>query len=410
MLFVGNDWADDHHDVWVMSETGERLAAHRFDEGPEGLGEFHEMVAVLTGDSDNPPEVVVGVETDRGLWVQALVAAGYQVYAVNPRSVARYRERHTVSGAKSDRADAKVLADLVRTDRHNHRQVAGDSTGAQAVTVLARAHANLIRGRTRHGNALRTGLKEYYPQAVATFEHLADRDALAVLERAPTPAEGAALTVAQIRAVLKKAGRQRYLDSRAADIQAGLRTEGLTAPGPVAAAHAASTRATVAILTEISRQIQELETELEASFEQHPDADIYLSVPGLGVILGARVLGEFGDDPDRYATVKSRRNYAGTSPLTIASGKHHTVIGRYVRNKRLADAIDRWAFASLTASPGSRTFYDQHRAQGDSHAQALRALGNRLVGILHGCLRTQTPYNENTAWGHRQPASPTIAA
>lgn len=292
----------------------------------------------------------MGVETDRGLWVQALVAAGYQVYAINPRSVARYRERHGLSGAKSDRGDAKVLADLVRTDRHNHRQVAGDSAEVRGITVLARVHQKLIRERTRHTLMLRAALREFYPQALATFDDLAGGDALAVLERAPTPDAGARMSVSQIRAALKRAGRQRYLDKRSSEIQAGLRTEQLTAPPPVAKAYGATSRATVAILIELNRQISQLETELATDFEQHPDADIYLSQPGLGVVLGARVLGEFGDDPDRYADVKSRRNYAGTSPITIASGKHRSVIARYVRNRRLS--VDRWAYSSLNASAG----------------------------------------------------------
>ncbi len=407
MLFVGNDWSVDHHDVCLMNETGEWLAAQRLGEGPEGMGQFHEMVSEWV---DDPSQVVVGVETDRGLWIETLVAAGYQVYAINPRSVARYRERHSVSGAKSDRADAKLLADLVRTDRHNHRRVADDSDEVGAITVLARAHQNLIGERTRHANVLRSGLREYYPQALETFDKLADRDTLAVLAQAPIPAAGARLSIAQIRSMLKKAGRQRYLDSRAAHIQTGLRSVGLTASDPLTSAQAATTRATVAILVELNRQITQLETALAEHFEQHPDADIYLSLPGLGVVLGARVLGEFGDDPDRYADVKSRRNYAGTSPLTIASGKHRTVTARHIRNNRLHDTIGRWAFSSLTASPGCRQFYDQRRTKGDTHSQALRTLGNRLVGILHGCLRTRTHYNEQTAWSHRQPNPQTNAA
>ena len=118
-------------------------------------------------------------------------------------------------------------------------------------------------------------------------------------------------------------------------------------------------------------------------------------------MLGARVLGEFGDDPNRYATTKSRKNYAGTSPITRASGTRSVALARFVRNNRLADALDQWAFASITASPGARAFYDRHRAAGDSHHKALRALANRWVGILHGCLDHRTRYDENTAWAHR---------
>jgi transposase len=154
----------------------------------------------------------------------------------------------------------------------------------------------------------------------------------------------------------------------------------------------------------LNRQITQLETTLTASFEQHPDSDIYHSLPGFGVVLGARALGEFGDDPNRYASGKSRRNYAGTSPLTIASGKKKAVLARHVRNRRLYDALDQAAFCALTQSPGCRAFYDQRRAKGDLHHQALRALANRLVGILHGCLEHRCLYDDHTAWAHRQPA------
>jgi transposase len=399
MIFVGDDWAEDHHDVHVMDADGARLASRRLPEGLAGIRGFHELMGTH---AEEPSQVVIGIETDRGLWVQALSAAGYQVYAVNPLAVARYRDRHQVSGAKSDAGDAKLLADLVRTDRHNHRPMAGDSSQAEAIKVLARGQQNLIWTRTRHTNALRSALREYYPAALQVFDNLHDRDALAVLGRAPTPAEAAHLSLAKIRSALKRAGRQRNIDARTQEIAAALRTEQLTAPTAVTAAFAATTRAAVGIIGELNHQIADLEAELATHFETHPDADVYLSLPGLGVILGARVLGEFGDDPDRYTTAKSRKNYAGTSPLTVASGKKRAVLARRVRNRRLYDAIDHWALCALTNSPGARAFYDHHRAAGDLHHQALRALGNRLVGILHGCLRHHTAYSETTAWAHRQ--------
>ena len=318
MIFIGDDWAEDHHDVHVMDEAGARLASRRLPEGLAGIRELHELIAAH---AEEPDQVVIGIETDRGLWVEALSAAGYQLFAINPLAVARYRDRHHVSGAKSDASDAKLLADLVRTDRHNHRRIAGDSDAAEAIKVLARAHQNLIWARTHHTLQLRSALREYYPAALEAFEDLDDRDALAVLGRAPTPEQAATLGLPAIRSALKRGGRQRYIDARAREIQAALRREQLTAPAPISAAFAATTRAAVSIIAELNRQISELEASLAEHFETHPDADIYLSLPGLGVILGARVLGEFGDDPNRYTDAKSRKNYAGTSPLTIASGR-----------------------------------------------------------------------------------------
>ncbi|MFV8246320.1 IS110 family transposase [Mycolicibacterium peregrinum] len=406
-IFVGFDWAEDHHDVHVMDAEGTKLASRRLPEGLAGIRQFHELVAAHT---EEPAQVVIGIETDRGLWVEALTAAGYEVFAVNPLAVARYRDRHHLSGAKSDAADAKLLADLVRTDRHNHRPIAGDTPDVEAIKVLARAHQNLIWSRNRNTNALRSALREYYPAALEAFESLADRDALAILGRAPTPTDAAGLSISKIRSALKAAGRQRNLDARALEIQTALRSDQLAAPAAVTAAFGATTRAVVGIIVELNHQIAGLEAELATHFETHPDADIYLSLPGLGVILGARVLGEFGDDPNRYTTAKSRKNYAGTSPLTIASGRKRAVLARHVRNRRLYDAIDQWAFCALTNSPGARAFYDQHRAAGDMHHQALRALGNRLVSILHGCLHHHSAYSEHKAWAHRQTASGSEAA
>ena len=407
MLFVGDDWAEDHHDVHLMDETGLQLARRRLPEGLAGIGAFHALVA---DHADEPEEVVIGIETDRGLWAQALIAAGYHVYAINPLAVARYRDRHNVAGAKSDAGDAKVLADLVRTDRHNHRPIAGDSHDAGAIKVLARGHQNLIWSRNRQTNALRNALREYYPAALVAFDDLASNDCLAVLAKAPTPAVGARLSAGQISVVLKRGGRQRNLDRRANEIRDALRNEQLTAPEAIVEAFAATTIAAVGIIAELNRQITRLEQTLSDRFEQHPDADIYRSLPGLGVILGARALGEFGDDPNRYADSKSRKNYAGTSPRTIASGKKRAVLARHVRNRRLYDTIDQWAFCAISNSPGCRAFYDQHRAAGDLHHQALRALGNRLVGILHGCLQHRARYDEHTAWAHRQPHATEEAA
>ena len=405
-LYVDDDWSEDHHDIQLMNEAGEQLAARRLPEGVKGVAALHELVAAHASD---PGEVVVGIETDRGPWVAALLAAGYRVYAINPRSAARYRDRHHVGGAKSGAADAKLLADLVRTDRHNHRPVAGDSDEADAVRVLARAHQQLIWDRVRQTNRLRNVLREYFPAALQAFPKLAHGDALGVLARAPGPREAARLSTAKIRSALSRGGRQRNLEQRAAVVRDALRSPQLEAPPAVSRAFAASTRAAVAQISEINRQITELEAELTSHFEQHPDAALYRSLPGLGVVLGARVLGEFGDDPERYDSAKSRRNYAGTSPLTVASGRKRIVRARFVRNRRLSAAADQWALCSLQASPGCHDFYQRRRAAGDLHHQALRALGNRLVGYLHGCLRTRTHYDEATAWGHRHDREPLAA-
>jgi len=220
LIFVGNDWAEDHHDIEVMDDAGVTLARRRLPEGVVGVGMVHALIAEH---AEDPAEVVVGIETDRGLWVASLVAAGYVVFAINPLAVSRYRDRHVTSGAKSDTGDAHVLADLVRTDRHQHRPIAGDTPEVLGVRVLARAHQRLIWDRTRQTNRLRSALREFFPAALAAFEDLDHPDALAVLAKAPTPATAARLSVAAIAAALRKGGRQRNIDARAAAIQTVLR-------------------------------------------------------------------------------------------------------------------------------------------------------------------------------------------
>jgi transposase len=400
VLFVGDDWAEAHHDVELMDAAGRRLVKARLPEGVTGMARLHAMIGEQLGEDAEETEVVVGIETDRGPWVRALIAAGYTVFAVNPLSVARYRERHSVSGAKSDAADAHTLADMVRTDSHQLRAVAGDSAAAEAVKVLTRAHKTLIWERTRHTQRLRHALREYFPAALEAFEDLDAADTLELLAKAPDPASAAKLTIAQISAALKRA-RRRNVAEKATRIQAVLRAEHLGQPEAVTAAYAATTRAAAAVLTTLVEQVKTLQGQVDAHFGPHPDAEIIGSQPGLGPVLGARVLAEFGDDPTRYADAKSRKNYAGTSPITRASGKKKVVVARFVHNDRLIDALMTQAFAALNASPGARAYYDHHRARGAEHNAALRQLANRLVGILHGCLKTRTLYDETTAWSHR---------
>jgi transposase len=401
-LFVGDDWAEDHHDVEVMDGTGRRLAKARLPEGVAGMARLHAIVGELVGDQPDQAdevEVLVGIETDRGPWVRALIAAGYVVLAVNPLQAARFRDRLGVSGAKSDAGDAHVLADMVRTHAHELRPVAGDSPEAEAIKVVARTHKTLIWERTRHTQRLRHALLDYFPAALAAFEDLDAADTLELLGKAPTPAQAARLTIAQISAALKRA-RRRDIAEKAAAIQAALRAEHLGQPQVVTAAYAASVQALLAVLTVLNTQVKTLQGQVDAHFGQHPAAEIITSQPGLGVVCGARVLAEFGDDPDRYATAKARKNYAGTSPITRASGKKKVALARFVHNDRLIDALLAQAFSALSTSPGARAYYDRQRARGASHNAALRQLANRLVGILHGCLKTDTLYNETTAWSH----------
>jgi transposase len=400
VLFVGDDWAEDHHDIEVQDEQGRVLTRARLPEGIAGITRLHALIGQFAGTDAVPAEVAVGIETDRGLWVTALCAAGYTVYAINPRQVARYRERHGTSGAKSDKGDAHTMTDMVRTDSHQLRPVAGDSPGAEALKVAARAHQTLIWERSRHVLRLRAALREYFPAALEAFGDLAAADTLELLATAPDPASAARLTTSQITAALKRA-RRRGVPVKAAAIAAALRSEQLYQPQPIADVYAATVRSLTVIIAALNGEIATMERQVTGCFRRHPDAAIYLSQPGIGEILGARQLGEFGDDPHRYASAKARKNYAATSPVTRQSGKKKIVMARFIRNDRLADALHRQAQSALRASSGARAYYYEQCDRGLDHDAALRALSNRLVGILHGCLKTGTLYDEATAWSHR---------
>jgi transposase len=411
LLFVGDDWAEDHHDIEIVDEAGQRLAKRRLPEGLAGLSTLHALIAAQLpepGLDVDPVQVLasvkVGIETDRGPWVAALVAAGYEVYAINPKKSSRYRELHATSGAKSDPGDAHVLAEIVRLDRGHHRPVTGDSAQADAVKLVARAHQTVIWDRSRAVLRLRAALRDYFPAALDAFEDLDAPDTLELLGRAPDPDRAAKLSLAKITAALTRA-RRRDPHTRAVQIQAILRGEQLPQPAAVQAAYAAIVANAVRLIVELNRQVEGLGEVVGEHFGRHRDAEVYLSQPGLGPILAARILGEFGDDPHRFADAKARKNYTGTSPITKTSGTRRAVIARYARNKRLGDAVHQWAFCSLRGSPGATAYYQALRNRNIGHQAALRQLANRLVGILHGCLKTGTAYDEHTAWSHHTHAA-----
>ena len=407
LMFIGDDWAEDHHDVEIQNETGRRLAKARLPEGLEGITRLHALVAehAPTDWADLPSEevagrVVIGIETDRGPWVTALRAAGYRVFAINPLSAARYRQRHSTSGAKSDAGDAHVLAEIVRLDRDHHRQIAGDTDLVDAVKLLARAHQTAIWERTRQILRLRSTLREYFPAAIEAFEDLAAKDTLLLLARASSPAQVAKLTRSQVVSALR-AARRHHVEAKADALLAVLRAPNLRQPATTEAAYAAVVVGQIGILTALNVQIAQLQEVVSEHFVRHPAADIYLSQPGFGVVLAARALGEFGDDKERFTDARSRKNYSGQSPITRASGKKTIVMARYATNRRLGAALHLQAFSALIASPGARAYYDELRTRKIGHHAALRQLANRLVGILHGCLKTGVKYDENTAWAHR---------
>lgn len=404
----GIDWAEDHHDVALVDCDARLLAKLRISDDADG---FQQLLDMLAEHGDTPQSLIpIAIETSRGLLVACLRAGGRPVYAINPMAVARYRDRHTVSGKKSDHQDAMVLANILRTDADLHRALPGDSELARAIAVLARAQQDAVADRTRAHNRLRSHLREYYPAILEAFadkrEHLLAREARAILAIAPTPADAARLTRARLRATVTRSGRQRKIDAETDRLFEILRRTRLHQPARVEAAMGCQTLALLASLEAACQSCDDLAEATETLFQQHPDAQIITSFPGLGTLTGARVLAEIGDDRSRFATARSLKAYAGSAPVTRESGKTRHVSHRRIKNSRLAATGRHWAFAALTASPGAHAHYNRRRDAGDHYYAALRNLFNRQLGQLHHCLLTHQNYDEATAFA--TPASPPL--
>ena len=400
MLFVGDDWAEGHHDIEVINEAGEILGTRRFDDEPAGLDAFTAWVAEFAGDHDDLEDVHITIETDHGVWVRALVAAGYSVYAVDPLQAKRHREAVMKSPSKADKSDAHGLADMARTRYRQLYRLGEDSALAAAIKVAARDRQRAIWERTRHANRLRAALMMYFPAILAVCRvaklELISPPILALLDAAPTPQAAAALTVEQVTVWLK--GR-RDKHTKAENIVATLRAPALEQPAELVEAYTASVRASIAFIRVAVEQTDALEAVAADLFHRHPDAEIYLSQPGIGDVTGPRVLGEFGDDRCRYRSAKARKNAAQTSPLTQQSGKRRSVRARYFGNDRLLDALMLQADSARMNDRYADAYYRKQRARGVDHAAALRQLANKLVGIHHGCLARRQPYDPAKAWG-----------
>jgi hypothetical protein len=407
-VFCGIDWAEGHHDIAVVDELGQLVAKKRIDETVTGFADLTVMLAEV-GDTDEDP-VPVAIETPRGLLVAVLRASGRPVFAINPMAVARYRERHTVSRGKSDHADAMTLANILRTDLHIHRRMPADTRLAQAVAVLARAHQDATWRRSKASNELRSLLREYYPAFLEAFAgsnatNLASPEARAVLAIAPTPAAAAKLSKARIAAALRRAGRQRGIDTTAARLHIALRQPQLRQPDIVEQAMAHQALALLATLDVECRNVDELGQATAEAFRQHPDYSIITSFPGLADNTGARVLAELGDDRARFTDARSVKAYAGSAPITRASGRSISITYRRVKNDRLAAAGWAWAFAAMAHDAHANRHYRHRRDHGDRHPAALRHLFNRMLGQLYHCLQTGQHYHPHKAFpGQIHPA------
>jgi transposase len=410
LIYCGIDWAERTHDVALVDDTGQLLAKRHITDDAAGYRLLLDLLAEHGDTAEDP--IPVAIETSRGLLVAVLRTGRRKVFAINPMAAARYRDRHSVSRKKSDPGDALVLANILRTDMHAHRPLPDDSDLAKAVAVLARAQQDATWNRQQIANQLRSLLREYYPAALAAFADwkngLCRPEARALLHAAPTPAMAARLTRTQLGAALKRSGRQRGIDAEAERLREVFRADWAHQPPLVENALGQQMIALLVQLDAACTAAENLAKAVEEAFPKHPDAEIILGFPGLGVQLGARVLAEIGDDRQRFADARGLKAYAGSSPITRASGKKSSITRRWVKNDRLNHAGYLWAFSAPNASPGAKAHYQRRREQGDWHASAQRHLFNRMIGQLYHCLQKRQMFDEETAFP--APDAPSLVA
>jgi transposase len=360
-VYCGIDWAEGHHDIALVDNDGKLVAKRRINESLDGIGELTAMFAAA-GDCAEEP-IPVAIETPRGLLVAVLRAAGRPIYPINPLAVARYRERTSVSGKKSDHVDAMALANILRTDAHLHRMLPDDSALARSITVLARAYQDAVWRRTKLVQELRARLREYYPGFLAAFASGSGSGGC------PLPSWPVAMPVRCWRSFLARSRRQRCRgpgsrrrcvaagDSAAspASPRAALRDPQLRQDPLVERAMRTETLALLGVLNAVCGSVDQLAAALTEAFEQHRDYKVITSFPGLADISGAIVLAEIGDDRDRFRDDRALQAFAGSAPVTRAPGKSRTVTRRRTKNNRLAafeGSVD--GGAAVTEEAGDR--------------------------------------------------------
>jgi transposase len=403
MLLVGIDWAEEAHAACLLDPGGRVVRRLTVPHTAAGLRRLREAIAAAEPDAG---AVLVALERAHGLLVTSLLEAGYVVYALNPKSVERYRDRERTSGAKTDPADAELLARVLLTDRDRHRRLLLDSAAAQEVRSLARDDERAARDQRRLLNRLRQDLLDVFPQALEAFPDLDAPSTLAFLARWPTVADAGRATAAELAAVFR-AQHHGWPDRAAGRVRAALAAPALAAPAHLARAKAGTVRLLAEQLLLLHRQRAAWEKrlrELLAGGDAHPDGEVLLSLPGLDARLAARVLGEVGDRRERFPTPSALQCYAGTAPVTRASGKARVVSSRLACNRALRQACLQWAFCSLGRSAWARAFYDRQRAAGKPHFKALRALANRWLEVLHHLVRTGQRYDEAVHQANRTKA------
>ncbi len=387
--YIGVDWAESEHAVWVEDEAGAKVLSRQVPETVDGLAEFGRW---LDEQRAAGCELWAAIEKPEGRIVDFLLDHGVVVFAINPKAIAHARDRFRVSGAKSDPFDARVLATFLRTEPTHLTPLRPSSEAAQELKGLTRDYTRQVRQQTRLLNQLTAALKGYYPRALEVVEDLKSQWGRAFLRDYPTPGAVQALSERQWQ---RWARAHRLGDERAAALWGVLHQPQLAIPAHVVRVH---TRRVGAVLEQLNVTIGAVAGYREAItdfFGRMPAAKWATSLPGgaRGTVV-PRLYAELGDAAGRWQSVQHLQGHGGTVPVTARSGKHLSVFFRLACNTHLRDAAQQLARHSLTASEWARAYYDRCRQRGHRHHHALRALAAKWLKIIFVLWRRQIPYDE----------------
>ena len=384
-VFVGFDWASEHHDVVLVDQHGTVLEDFRFDDTGDGW-------RLLIKKLGEHPDPAVAIETSSGATVERLLEAGYAVYPVNPKAAKRYRERKAPSGAKTDRVDAWSLADALRVDGHTWRPLKPDDPLTLELRLLCRDEIGLIEQRTALICQLKAALREYYPVALGAFDDWTRASAWAFIEAFPT---SQALTAAGKRKWEKFLHTHKLCRRETYQKRLELFAQAKDFCGSQAATNAKSMLAIAlaAQLRVLQRHLDKYRDQIEKLFAKHPDHDLFGSLPGAGEKLAPRLLAELGDNRERFDSPEALQCYAGTAPVSYQSGQLKKVRFRRACHKVLRHTVHLWANLSRPQCPWAQAYYDKKIDEGQSHACALRCLGQRWLKILWKMWQTRERYD-----------------
>ena len=388
-IYVGIDWADDHHDVYITDDTAVALDSFSITHSLVGMEKLDSRIMKCCADRES---VQVAIESHRGLLIYNLLEAGYLVYPINPKAMTRYRDRYRMSSSKSDPMDAMVLANILRTDLHLYTPLPRETPADARLRQLTRSHKSLVQQKTKLLNQLTAQLKCYYPVALRLFSRLDHKITMAFLERFPSPDKAAAASLDDIRRFLRE--HNYWHQDRAMSLYESVHQPSLKGSKDLEAIHETIVTSLIGVLRSLVAEIEKLTSKISEEFEHNQAHKVFSSLP-TGGLTAARINGELGSDGARYPSREYLQTAGGTAPVTRRSGKTVVVLFRWQCNKHLRAALQDLSRDSIKRCPWAREYFAGQMRLGHKPSRAYRALANRWAGIIWKMLQTGQSFDQS---------------